>query len=86
MARGPNFEKERVLNEDELAQLRSKLAHLSESGVQARVPGLRDHRRAFSNGDLDPTARHGVEAVAEVVETATAPLVLRNCTGVPFPR
>src|ERR1700730_18034267 len=61
MAR-PNFEKERVLNEDELAQLTSKLAHLSESGVKARVPGLRDHRRAFSNGDLDPTIQQLVTA------------------------
>ena len=34
MARRPNFEKERVLNEDELGQLKSNLAHLSESGVR----------------------------------------------------
>jgi hypothetical protein len=34
MARRPNLEKERVLSEAELGQLRDNLEHLSESGVR----------------------------------------------------
>ena len=34
MARRPNFEKERVLNEEELFQLQDNLAHLSEPAVK----------------------------------------------------
>jgi hypothetical protein len=83
MARRPNFEKERVLNDDELAQLKSNLAHLSESGVRDFYQHA--HRDcAIIGGHFNPTARHGLEAVEEVAKTVTVPLVLRNRTRVPF--
>jgi accessory colonization factor AcfC len=34
MARRPNLEKERMLNDEDLTQLRENLAHLSESAVK----------------------------------------------------
>jgi len=54
MARRPNFQKERVVKDDELALLKSNLAHLSESGVKDFYPHA--HRDCAIIGGHFPTA------------------------------
>ena len=77
MARRPNLENMRLLNDEELTQLRENLAHLSESAVKDFYNHA--HRdcaiivAAFSDGHLHPATGHGMEAVEEVAETVTIP-------------